>query len=45
MGQHVSVSAEINGKNIVRSYSPVSGDAEGHFDLIIKVSKCYNTES
>ncbi|KAH9486755.1 NADH-cytochrome b5 reductase 1 [Psilocybe cubensis] len=37
IGQHISISAEINGKNIVRSYTPVSNDDDrGHFDLIIK---------
>ncbi|KAF9455708.1 NADH-cytochrome b5 reductase [Collybia nuda] len=37
VGQHISVSAEINGKEIVRSYTPVSNDDDrGHFDLLIK---------
>ncbi|KAI8591619.1 NADH-cytochrome b5 reductase 1 [Geranomyces variabilis] len=37
IGQHISVSAEINGKEITRSYTPTSNDAEkGHFDLLIK---------
>ncbi|KAI9093444.1 hypothetical protein DFS34DRAFT_643489 [Phlyctochytrium arcticum] len=37
IGQHISVSAEINGKDIMRSYTPTSNDDErGHFDLLIK---------
>ncbi|KDR85174.1 hypothetical protein GALMADRAFT_131901 [Galerina marginata CBS 339.88] len=37
VGQHISVSAEINGKIITRSYTPISNDDDrGHFDLIIK---------
>ncbi|TPX60356.1 hypothetical protein PhCBS80983_g01841 [Powellomyces hirtus] len=36
-GQHISISAEINGKEITRSYTPTSSDEEkGHFDLLIK---------
>lgn len=38
IGQHVSVMAEINGKQISRSYTPTSSDDDlGHFDLLIKV--------
>lgn len=37
IGQHISISANINGKDIVRSYTPTSNDAErGYFDLLIK---------
>jgi len=37
IGQHISVSAEINGKEITRSYTPTSSDDDlGHFDLLIK---------
>ncbi|KAG6850819.1 hypothetical protein H0H93_008122 [Arthromyces matolae] len=37
VGQHISVSAEINGKDVVRSYTPISNDDDrGHFDLLIK---------
>ncbi|KAK7463768.1 NADH-cytochrome b5 reductase [Stygiomarasmius scandens] len=37
IGQHISVSAEINGKDIMRSYTPISSDEDlGHFDLLIK---------
>ncbi|KAI9475875.1 MAG: hypothetical protein EXX96DRAFT_574985 [Benjaminiella poitrasii] len=37
IGQHVSVMAEINGKQISRSYTPTtSDDVRGHFDLLIK---------
>jgi cytochrome-b5 reductase len=39
IGQHISISAEINGKEIMRSYTPTSSDDDlGHFDLLIKVS-------
>lgn len=38
IGQHVSVSAEIDGKLVARSYTPVSSDNDqGHFDLLVKV--------
>jgi len=37
IGQHVSVTAEIGGKDITRSYTPTSSDDDlGHFDLLIK---------
>jgi cytochrome-b5 reductase len=37
IGQHISISAEINGKLITRSYTPISNDDDrGRFDLIIK---------
>lgn len=37
IGQHVSVSAEIGGKLIQRSYTPTSSDDDlGHFDLLVK---------
>ncbi|KAI0778114.1 NADH-cytochrome b5 reductase [Trametes elegans] len=37
IGQHVSVQAEINGKDIMRSYTPTSSDDDlGHFDLLVK---------
>lgn len=40
IGQHISVSAEINGKDVMRSYTPTSSDDNlGHFDLLIKVSR------
>jgi cytochrome-b5 reductase len=40
IGQHISVSAEIDGKTITRSYTPTSSDDDlGHFDLLIKVSR------
>jgi hypothetical protein len=39
IGQHISVSAEINGKDVMRSYTPTSSDDDlGHFDLLIKVA-------
>jgi cytochrome-b5 reductase len=38
IGQHMSVKAEVDGKEIYRPYTPVSSDDEkGYFDLIIKV--------
>ncbi|KIJ45122.1 hypothetical protein M422DRAFT_59928 [Sphaerobolus stellatus SS14] len=37
IGQHISVEAEINGKRIMRSYTPTSSDDDkGHFDLLVK---------
>lgn len=38
IGQHISVRGVINGKEIVRSYTPTSldTDAEGYFELLIK---------
>ncbi|KAF8649826.1 hypothetical protein AX16_005591 [Volvariella volvacea WC 439] len=37
IGQHISISAEINGKQITRSYTPTSSDDDrGYFDLLIK---------
>ena len=39
IGQHIQISAEINGKEIMRSYTPTSSDDDlGHFDLVIKVT-------
>jgi ferredoxin-NADP reductase len=39
VGQHISLSAEISGKEIIRSYTPTSSDDDrGHFDLLIKVT-------
>jgi cytochrome-b5 reductase len=37
IGQHISVSATINGKDVMRSYTPTSSDDDlGHFELLIK---------
>lgn len=37
IGQHISIGATINGKEVVRSYTPISRDDElGYFDLLIK---------
>ncbi|KAG7099398.1 hypothetical protein E1B28_001251 [Marasmius oreades] len=37
IGQHISISAEINGKEIMRSYTPISSDDDlGYFELLIK---------
>ncbi|PFH54645.1 hypothetical protein AMATHDRAFT_134112 [Amanita thiersii Skay4041] len=37
IGQHIAVSAEINGKMISRNYTPISnGEDSGYFDLLIK---------
>ena len=36
--QHISIAAEIGGKEVVRSYTPTTSDDDlGHFDLLIKV--------
>ncbi|KAH3669472.1 hypothetical protein OGAPHI_001593 [Ogataea philodendri] len=39
VGQHISIGADIGGKEIVRSYTPMSldEDCKGYFDLLIKV--------
>jgi len=38
IGKHISIKANVNGREIYRSYTPVSSDDEkGYFDLIIKV--------
>lgn len=38
VGQHISVCAEINGKTVTRSYTPISNDDDrSRFDLIVKV--------
>lgn len=37
IGQHISIGTIIDGKEVVRSYTPISlGDQQGHFDLLIK---------
>lgn len=37
IGQHISIAATINEKEVVRSYTPTSSDFEkGYFDLVIK---------
>ncbi|KAI8049528.1 hypothetical protein BDF22DRAFT_699139 [Syncephalis plumigaleata] len=37
IGQHISVQATIDGKEVMRSYTPTSSDDDrGHFDLIVK---------
>lgn len=37
IGQHISIGATIDGKEIVRSYTPITNDdTVGHFDLLIK---------
>lgn len=38
IGQHISIGTTINGKEVVRSYTPISTDETlGYFDLLIKV--------
>jgi hypothetical protein len=45
IGQHISIMAEINGKQISRSYTPTSSDEDkGHFDLLIKVNIWWNCD-
>ena len=40
IGQHISIQANINGKSIMRSYTPTSSDDDvGHFDLLVKVKR------
>jgi cytochrome-b5 reductase len=39
LGQHIYLSAKINGEMVIRPYTPVSSDDEkGFFDLVIKVN-------
>ena len=39
IGQHISLTAEINGKQVQRKYTPTTLDGEdpGHFHLVVKV--------
>ncbi|GMM32520.1 cytochrome-b5 reductase [Martiniozyma asiatica (nom. inval.)] len=39
IGQHIQIGANLNGKEVLRSYTPTSIDqeAKGYFDLLIKV--------
>ncbi|XP_071452703.1 NADH-cytochrome b5 reductase 2-like isoform X1 [Hetaerina americana] len=38
VGQHIHLSARINGELVIRSYTPVSSDeSKGHMELVIKV--------
>jgi cytochrome-b5 reductase len=38
IGQHMMLKAEVDGKEVMRSYTPISSDDDlGHFDLMIKV--------
>ena len=38
IGQHVYLTARIDGKLVIRSYTPVSSDEDlGYVDLVIKV--------
>lgn len=40
VGQHVYLSARINGELVIRPYTPVSSDDDkGHMDLVVKVYK------
>lgn len=40
VGQHISVRANVNGKDVLRSYTPTSSDDElGFFELVVKVSE------
>lgn len=39
IGQHISIQANIDGKNVQRSYTPTTLDEDkGYFDLVVKVS-------
>jgi cytochrome-b5 reductase len=38
IGQHMMLKATVDGKEILRSYTPITGDEQpGHFDLMVKV--------
>lgn len=39
IGQHISIQANIGGKNVMRSYTPTTLDEDkGYFELVVKVS-------
>lgn len=39
IGQHISIQANIDGKNVMRSYTPTTLDNDkGYFELVVKVS-------
>jgi hypothetical protein len=41
VGNHVFISAKVDGAPVMRAYTPASGDDElGYFDLVIKVCVC-----
>lgn len=41
MGKHVFVYAQVGGENVMRAYTPISGDEEkGRLDMLIKVRVC-----
>lgn len=43
IGQHVHLTANINGEVVIRAYTPVSSDDDkGHVDLVVKVSAFIN---
>jgi len=43
IGQHLSLSANINGKDFIRNYTPTSSDDDkGYFDLLIKVNVTFS---
>jgi cytochrome-b5 reductase len=38
IGQHISVITTIDGEDVVRNYTPTTGnETKGYFDLVIKV--------
>ena len=42
IGQHVHLTANINGEVVIRAYTPVSSDDDqGHVDLVVKVRQLY----
>ena len=42
IGQHIYLTARINGEPVVRPYTPTSSDDEkGYFDLVLKVLKLF----
>ncbi len=41
VGKHVFVYASVDGQNVVRAYTPITGDEEkGRLDMLIKVGTC-----
>lgn len=42
-GQHIFLTARINGELVIRAYTPVSSDDDkGFMDLVVKVNKTFH---
>lgn len=39
IGRHISIMAVIDGKQVIRSYTPTTIDERGYFELIVKVRR------